>query len=58
MALVCIWLFVGHFVVKATIGNYVLGCVSLCVLCALYALYAWYVCLTYNGCVRCLNGFL
>ena len=40
VALVSIWFVVGHFVVKATIGNYVLGCVSLCVCvtCMLYVL--------------------
>ena len=40
----CIWMFVGHFVVKATIGNYVLGCVSLCVLCVLCALCVCTIC--------------
>ena len=59
MALVSIWIFVGHLVVKATIGKYVLGCVSLYVLCALYALFVPCVVLcVFMTCVGFLNEFL
>ena len=54
MALVSIWIFVGHLVVRATIGNYVLGCVSLCVFGVIRALYV--LCALYALVVPCVLG--
>ena len=56
MALVSIRIVVGHLLERATIGNYVLGCVSLCVL-VLYV--PCMFCVHCMGVwVLCLNGFL